>query len=162
MNLLSSDVPTIYPFEGDVSDNKTTEYGLMGEQEGYQIEAEFKRLKNKIRDQEKILNIKDGAFKEAATRLKAQRGLFKDKYQKLQDEVTSLRNEVIEKNTTIKKLRDRSINYESLEATTLSLKEELEETKKQNKDLLQALEKQENEVISLKYQLECAFRIRQM
>ena len=141
MNLLSSDVPTIYPFEGDVSDNETTKYALMGKQEGYQIEAKFKRLTNKIRDQEKLLNIKDGAFKEAATRLKAQRELFKDKYQKLQDEVTSLRNEVIEKNTTIKKLRDRSSNYESLEATTLSLKEELEETKKQNEDLLQAIEK---------------------
>jgi len=45
---------------------------------------------------------------------------------------------------------------------TLSLKEDLEESKKQNKDLLQAIEKQENEVISLKSQLECAFRIRQM
>ena len=40
MNLLSSDVPTIYPFEGDVSDNETTECSLMGEQEGYQIEAD--------------------------------------------------------------------------------------------------------------------------
>jgi len=37
MNLLSSDVPTIYPFEGDVSDNETNECALMGEQEGYQI-----------------------------------------------------------------------------------------------------------------------------
>ena len=45
---------------------------------------------------------------------------------------------------------------------TLSLKEELEEAKKQNKDLLQAIEKQENEVISLKAQWECASRVRQM
>ena len=94
-------------------------------------------MTDKIRDQEDLLNIKDGAFKEVATRLKAQREegskvrkLFKDKYQKLQDEVTSLRNEVIENNTTIKELRDRSSYYESLESTTLSLKEELEETKK--------------------------------
>jgi len=129
MNLLSSNVPTIYPSEGDVSDNETTECALMGEQEGYQIEAEFKRLTKKIRDQEDLLNIKDGAFKEVATRLKAQqeegskvRKLFKDKYQKLQDEITSLRNEVNEKSTTIKKLRDRSSYYERLEATILSLK----------------------------------------
>jgi len=129
MNLLSFDVPTIYPFEGDVSDNETTECALMGEQEGYQIEAEFKRLTEKIRDQEDLLNIKDGAFKEVATRLKAQQEegrkvwkLFKDKFQKLQDEVTSLRNEVNEKSTTIKKLRDRSSYYERLEAMILSLK----------------------------------------
>jgi len=111
------------------------------------------------------LNIKAGAFKEVATRIKAQqeaRKLFKDKYQKLHDEATSLRNEVNEKNTTIKKLIDRSNYYESLEASILSLKEDLEESKKQNKDLLQAIEKQENEFISLKSQLECAFRIRQM
>jgi len=129
MNLLSSDVPTIYPFEGDVSDNETTECALMGEQEGYQIEAEFKRLTDKIRDKEDLLNINDGAFKEVATRLKAKqeegskvRKLFKDKYQKLEDEVTSLRNEVIEKSTKIKKLIDRSNYYERLEAMILSLK----------------------------------------
>jgi len=68
----------------------------------------------------------------------------------LQDEVTSLRDEVNERTTTIKKLRDRSSYYESLEATIRSLKEDLEESKKQNTDLLQATEKQENEVISLK------------
>jgi len=90
MNLLSSDVLAIYPFEADVSDNEATECALMGEQEGYQIEGEFKRLTDKIRDQEDLLNIKDGAFKELATRLKVQREegskvrkLFKDKYQKL-------------------------------------------------------------------------------
>jgi len=137
MNLLSSGDTGIYPFGKDESDSKTTEFALMGEQERYQIEAEFKRLTDKIRDQEDLLNIKAGAFKEVATRLKAQqeegskvRKLFKDKYQKLQDEVTSPRNEVNEKNTTIKKLRDRSSYYESLEATTLSLKEDLEESKK--------------------------------
>ena len=73
----------------------------------------------------------------------------------MHDEVTSLRKEVNEKNTTIKNLRDRSSDYESLEATTLSLKEELEEAKRKNKDLLQTIEKQES-------QLECASRVRQM
>jgi len=33
----------------------------------------------------------------------------------------------------------------------LSLKEDLEESKKHNKDLLQALEKQENEVLELRH-----------
>ena len=76
--------------------------------------------------------------------------------------MTSLRSEVNERSTIIKKLRDRSSYYESLEATIRLLKEDLEESKKQNKDLLQAIEKQVNEVIILKSQLECAFRIRQM
>jgi len=68
--------------------------------------------------------------------------------------VTSLRNQVNERSTTIKKLRDRSSYYESLEAKIRSLKEDLEESKKQNKELLQALEKQENEVLELRHQLE--------
>ena len=80
----------------------------------------------------------------------------------LQAEARSLRNEVNEKNTTIKELRDRSSYYESLEATILSLKGDLEESRKQNEHLHQAIEKQDNEVISLKSQLECAFRVRQM
>ncbi len=42
MNFLSSDVPAIYPFGKDESDSETTEFSLMGEQERYQIEAEFK------------------------------------------------------------------------------------------------------------------------
>ena len=66
----------------------------------------------------------------------------------------SLRNEVNERSTTIKKLRDRSSYYERLEATILSLKEDLEEPKKQNKESLQALEKQEKEVLELRHQLE--------
>jgi len=169
MNFLSSDVPAIYPFGKDESDSETTEFALMGEQERYQIEAEFKSLTGKIRNQQDLLNKNDCAFESVATELKAHlekgskvRKLFKDKYQKLQDEVTSLRNEVNKKSTTIKELRDRSSYYERLEATILSLKEDLEESKKKNTDLLQAIEKQENEVISLKSQLECAFRIRQM
>ena len=169
MNLVSSDFPAIYPFGKDESDSETTEFGLMGEQESYQIEAEFKRLSDKIRDQQDLLNKRECDFKEEDTKLKTQlevgnkvRKLFMDKYQKLQDEVTSLRDEVNERTTAIKKLRDRSSYYESLEATIHSLKEDLEESKKQNKDLLQTIEKQVNEVISLKYQLECTFRIRQM
>jgi len=46
----------------------------------------------------------------------------------VQDEVTSSKNEVNEKSTTIKRLKDRSIYYESLEAKILSLKEDLEKS----------------------------------
>ena len=116
MNLLSSSDTFIHPFEDDESDNETTEIALMGEQEIYQIEAEFKRLTDKIRDQRDLLNKRKCAFKEEATKLKVQleegnkvRKVFKDKVvqcQKLQDEVTSLRNEVNERSTTIKKLRE--------------------------------------------------------
>ena len=150
MNLLSFDVPAILPFGKDESDSDTTKFALMGEQERYQIEAEFNRLTNKISEQEKLLNIKSGALKEAVTRLKAHQKICKEKYQKLQVEATSLRNEFIEKNTKIKKLRDRSSYYEILEATILSLKGDIEESRKQNEDLHQAIEKQDNEVISLK------------
>ena len=59
-----------------------------------------------------------------------------------------------ERSTIIKKLRDRFNHYERLETTILSPKEDLEESKKQNKELLQAHEKQENEVLDLRYQLE--------
>ena len=159
--MLSSDVPAIYPFGKDESDSETTEFALMGEQERYQIEAEFKRLSDKIIDQQDLLNKRECDFKEEATKLKAQlkegnkvRKLFKDKYQKLQDEVTSLRDEVNERSTTIKKLRDRSSYYENLEAKILSLKQDLEESNKQNKELLQALEKQENKVLELRHQME--------
>ena len=129
MNVLSSNIPPIFPCERDGSDSETTELALMGEQERYQIEAEFKRLTDKIRDQQDLLNKRECDFKEEATKLKTQleegnkvRKLFKEKYQKLQDEVTSLRNEVNERSTTIKKLRDKSSYYESLEAKILSLK----------------------------------------
>lgn len=49
-----------------------------------------------------------------------------DQCQRSQDEVKSLRNEVNEKNITIKRLKDRSSYYESLEAKVISLKEDLE------------------------------------
>jgi len=68
--------------------------------------------------------------------------------------VTSLRNEVNKRSTTIKKLKDRSSYYESLEAKILSLKEDLEKSNKQNEELLQALEEQENEVLELRKQVE--------
>jgi len=140
MNLLSSGDTFLHPFEDDESDSETTEFSLMGEIERYQIEAEFKRLTDKIRDQQDLLNKRECISKEEVTKLKAQleegnkaRKLFKEKCQKLQDEVTSLRKEVNERSTTIKKLRERSSYYESLEATILSLKEDLEESNKQNK-----------------------------
>jgi len=164
MSFLSSGDTFLHPFEDDESDSKTTELALMGEDERYQIETELKRLTDKIKDQQDLLDKRECASKEEATKLKAQleernrvRKLFKeeeDQCQKLQDEVTSLRNEVNEKGTTIKKLRERSNYYESLEAKTLSLKEDLEELNKQNKELLQALEKQENKVLEITHQLE--------
>ena len=155
MNVVSSDVPAIFPCEGDESDSETTELALMGEQEIYQKEAEFKRLSDIITDQQDLLNKRECEFEKV-------KELVKVKYQKLHDEVTSLKREVNEKNTTIKNLRDRSSDYESLEATILSLKGDLEKSRKENEDLHQAIEKQDNEVISLKSQLECAFRVRQM
>jgi hypothetical protein len=51
MNVLSSDVPAIFPCESDGSDSETTEHAFMGEQEKYQIEAVFRRLTNKIKYQ---------------------------------------------------------------------------------------------------------------
>jgi hypothetical protein len=155
MNVVSSDVPAIFPCERDESDSETTELALMGEQEIYQKEAEFKRLSDIITEQQDILNKRECEFEKV-------KELVKVKYQKLHDEVTSLKREVNEKNTTIKNLRDRSSDYESLEATILSLKGDLEKSRKENEDLHQAIEKQDNEVISLKSQLECAFRVRQM
>ena len=172
MNVLSSDVLAIFPCESDGSDSETTEHAFMGEQEKYQIEAVFRRLTDKVKDQQDLLNKRECAFKEEVTKLKAQleegnkvRKLLKDKEdqcQKLQHEVTSLRKEVNERSTTIKKLKDRSSYYENLEATILALKGDLEESKKQSTDLLQAIAIQENEAISLKSQLECDFQVRQM
>jgi len=80
---------------------------------------------------------------EEGNKVKKQYKEKEDQCQKLQDEVTSLRNEVSEKSTTIKKLKDRSSYYESLEAKILSLKDYLEKSNKQNEELLQALEEQE-------------------
>ena len=98
------------------------------------------------------MNKRECDFKEETTKLKANLKLFMDKYikflhdkpeeeskirksykdklQKMHDEVTSLRKEVNENNTTIKNLRDRSSDYESLEATILSLKGDLEKSRK--------------------------------
>lgn len=56
MNVLSSDVPSIFPFGREDSDSETTELALMGEQERYQIEAESKRLSDIIKDQQDLLN----------------------------------------------------------------------------------------------------------
>ena len=63
MNLLSSGDTSIYPLKDDESDSETIEFALMGEQERYQIEAKFKRLTNKIRDQQDLLSKKECASK---------------------------------------------------------------------------------------------------
>ena len=155
MNLLSSGDTFLFPFDDDESDNETIEFALMGERERYQIEVEFR---DKIRDQQDLLDNRECASKEEATKLKAQleegNKEKEDQCQKLQDEVTSLKNEVNKRSTTIKKLKDRSTYYESLEAKILSLKEDLEKSNKQNKELLQALEEQENKVLELRQQME--------
>ena len=146
MNSLSFGDTFLCPFEDDESDSKIIEFVLMGERERYQIEAEFKRLTDKIRDQKDLLDKRECAFKEEATKLKAQleegNKEKENQCQKMQDEVTSLRNEVNKRSTTIKKLKDRSSYYESLEAKILSLKEDLEKSNKQNEELHQALEEQ--------------------
>lgn len=72
MNSLSSGDTFLHPFKDDESDSETTEFTLMGEEERYQIEQEFKRLTNKIRDQQNLLDKKECASKEEATKLKAQ------------------------------------------------------------------------------------------
>ena len=112
--------------------------------ESPQIEDEqANEASDKIKDQQDLFNKSECAFKEEVTRLKAQlkegnnvrkqQKEKEDQCQKLQDELTSLRNEVNKKSTTIKKLKDRSSYYESLEAKILSLKEDLENSNKQNK-----------------------------
>ena len=53
----------------------------------------------------------------------------------MQDEVTSLRNELNEKDTTIKKLIERSSYYKSIEDEMVTLKEDLENSNKQNEEL---------------------------
>jgi len=49
--------------------------------------------------------------------------------------VTSLRNEVNEKDTTIKKLIERSNYYKSLEDEIVSLEEDIENSNKKNEEL---------------------------
>ena len=62
MNVVSSDVPAIFPCEKDESDSETTELALMGEQEIYQKEAEVKRLSDIITDQQDLLNKRECEF----------------------------------------------------------------------------------------------------
>jgi len=66
--------------------------------------------------------------------------------------VTSLRNKGNENSTTIKRHKDRSCYYESLEAKILSLKEDLEN--KQNEELPQADQGQEKKILKLRQQME--------
>ena len=72
----------------------------------------------------------------------------------LQDEVTSLRNEVNENDTKTKELIERTSYYEGLEAMVISLKENLKNSNKKNEELLQAFEEQENEVLKLRQQVQ--------
>jgi len=48
----------------------------------------------------------------------------------LQDEVTSLRNQVNENDTTTKELKERTSYYEGLKEEIISLKSNLEKSKK--------------------------------
>jgi len=164
MNLLSSGDTFLCSLEDNESDNETTEFSLIGERERNQIEAEFKRLTDKIKDQKDLIDKREFSYKEEVTRLKAQLeegNKIKKKYkekedqsQRLQDEVTSLRNEVNEKDTTTKELIERTIYCEDLEAMVISLKEDLKNSNKQNEELLQAFEEQENEILELRQQVE--------
>jgi len=63
-----------------------------------------------------------------------------DQCQRLQDEVTLLRNQVNENVTTTKELKQRTSYYEGLDAEFISLKEDLEKSNKKNEELLQAFE----------------------
>jgi len=62
--------------------------------------------------------------------------------------VTSLRNEVNERSTTIKTLRDRSNYYETLEAKILSLKGDLEKSNKKNKELSKLLKNKKKKLLN--------------
>ena len=79
MNMLSTDVPDLFPCERDGSDSETIELALMDEQERYQIEAEFKRLTDKIRDQQDLLNKRECDFKAQLEEGNKVRKLLKDK-----------------------------------------------------------------------------------
>ena len=122
--------------------------GDIGSDRERNIETEVKRLVDKIKDQQDLFNKRECAFKEEVTILKSQleegnkvRKQYKEKEyqcQNLQDEVTSFINEVNEKSTIIKRLKDRSRYYESLEAKIISLKEDPENSNNQNEELPQA------------------------
>ena len=68
--------------------------------------------------------------------------------------MTSLRNEVNEKDTTTNELIEITSYYQGLESMVVSLKEDLKNSNKQNEELLQAFEEQENEVLELREQVE--------
>jgi len=91
---------------------------------------------------------------EEGNKIKKQYKEKEDQSQRLQDEVTSLRNKVNEKDTTTKEIIERTNYCEGLEAMVISLKEDLKNSNKQNEELLQAFEEQENEVLELRKQVE--------
>jgi len=61
---------------------------------------------------------------------------------------------VNEKDTTTKELKEKTSYCEGLEVVIVSLKEDLENSNKQNEELLQAFDEQENEVLKLRKQVE--------
>jgi len=91
---------------------------------------------------------------EEGNKIKKQYTENEDQSQMLQDEVTSLRNEVNENDTKTKELIERTSYYEGLEAMVISLKENLKNSNKKNEELLQAFEEQENEVLKLRQQVQ--------
>jgi len=68
---LSSGDTLLYSFEDNECDSETTEFYLMGERERNQIEAKFKNLTNKIRDQKDLIDKREFSYKEEVTKLKA-------------------------------------------------------------------------------------------
>lgn len=120
----------------------------MSESEINLIYVEVKRLLDKTRDQQDLLDKRDCSYKEEVTRLQTQleEGNKKgkqykgkeDKCQRLQDEVTSLRNLVNESNTTTKELKERTSYCEGLEVEVVSLKVDIEKSSKKKEELLQA------------------------
>ena len=90
---------------------------------------------------------------EEGNKIKKQYKEKEDQSQRLQDEVTSLRNEVNENFTTTKELIERTSYCEGLEVVVVSLKEDFKNSNKQNEKLLQAFEEQENKVLELRKQM---------
>ena len=76
--------------------------------------------------------------------------------------MTSLRNEVNEKDTPTMELKERTSYCEGIEAVVISLKEDLKNSNKKNEELLQAFEAQENEILELRKQVEEGRKVEKM
>ena len=103
-------------------------------------------------DEEEVTRLKTQL--EEANKIRKQYKEKEDQCERLQDEVTSLKNGVNEKDTTKKEFKDRTSYCEGLEAVIVSLKEDLENSNKQNDELLQAFEEQEDEILKLRQEVE--------